>query len=44
MSQTHTPPSFQISTVGNDAIEILVNDHQQIKALLKELTEGGSFR
>lgn len=41
MTQTYTPTSSQIPTVGNDAIEILVNDHQRIKALLKELTEGG---
>jgi len=41
MTQTYTPTSSQIPTVGNDAIEILINDHQRIKALLKELTEGG---
>ncbi|MDQ2907779.1 MAG: hemerythrin domain-containing protein [Candidatus Eremiobacteraeota bacterium] len=32
--------SAQIPTVGNDAIEILVNDHQRIKQLLGQLTDG----
>ncbi len=32
--------SGQVPTVGNDAIEILINDHQRIKQLLSELTDG----
>ncbi len=38
-TQTETPSS-QVPTVGNDAIAILVNDHQRIKQLLRQLTDG----
>ncbi len=33
-------PSLQVPTVGKDALDILINDHQRIKGLLTELTDG----
>ncbi len=38
-AQTQAAAS-QIPTVGNDAIEVLINDHKRIKELLSKLTDG----